>query len=134
MKYWFASLAAITNAATLKREDEHVVSMVKDVRVLDENEDGYELPDYLSSDFATRYPGAMGDYEEAVKAFQSTDSLWSQADYEERMETEAQLMVGIESIRGFLIQLDTDILQLESCIEVNADEMRLARFGISLSE
>ena len=103
MKSLFASLAAITNAATLKGADEHVVSMVKDVRVLDENEEGFDLPDYLSSDFATRYPGAMGDYDEAVKAFQSSDALWSQSDYEERMGTEAQLMVGIESIRGFLI-------------------------------
>ena len=85
-------------------------------------------------EFAYRYPGAMGNYEEAVRAFQSSDTLWSQADYEERMETEAQLMVGIESIRGFLIQLDEDIHALESCIEVNTDEMRLSRFGISLSE
>ena len=108
--------------------------MVKDVRVLEDGDLDYELPEYLSSDFAARYPGAFGDYGEAIKAFKSSDALWSQEDYEERMETEAQLMVGIESIRGFLIQLDTDILLLEECVEVNADSMRLARFGISLSE
>ena len=133
MKFLFASLAAITNAAHLKEKaNDHVVTMVKDVQVRDEGEG--ELPDYLTSDFGNHYPGAMGNYEEAVRAFQSSDTLWSQADYEERMETEAQLMVGIESIRGFLIQLDEDIHALESCIEVNTDEMRLSRFGISLSE
>ena len=39
------------------------------------------------------------------------------------METEAELMVALEAIRAALVVLDTDITELESCIEKGADHI-----------
>ena len=64
-----------------------------------------------------------GDFEVKVDDFDSNDEIWNQSDYEERLETEAELMVALEAIRGALVLLDTDIAQLENCIELGADDI-----------
>ena len=50
----------------------------------------------------------------------SCDEIWNQEDYEERLETEAELMIALEAIREALVKLDYDITDLETCIETNA--------------
>ena len=64
-----------------------------------------------------------GHFEGKVDDFDSAEEIWNQADYEERLETEAELMVALEAIRAALVVLDTDITELEDCIERSADHI-----------
>jgi len=64
-----------------------------------------------------------GHFEGKVDEFNPSDEIWNQSDYEERLETEAELMVALEAIRAALVVLDTDIIELESCIEKGADHI-----------
>ena len=50
-----------------------------------------------------------GDFDAKVEEFDSCDEIWNQSDYEERLETEAELMVALEAIREALVVLDGDI-------------------------
>ena len=62
-----------------------------------------------------------GNFGERVSGFDHNDEIWNQSDYEERLETEAELMVALEAIREALVSLDKDIGDLEFCIENNAE-------------
>ena len=62
-----------------------------------------------------------GDFDVKVDEFDTCDEIWNQSDYEERLETEAELMVALEAIREALVVLDSDIGELEHCIELNAE-------------
>lgn len=62
----------------------------------------------------------LNDFYHEVHEFDTCDEIWNQDDYEERLETEAELMVALEAIREALVQLDSDIHELETCIEGNS--------------
>lgn len=51
------------------------------------------------------------------------DETWGQNDYEERIETEAQMMVALEAIREELVHLDYEIDRVEDCIDDNHNDI-----------
>ena len=59
------------------------------------------------------------DFQQQVDEFDDCDEIWDQEDYEERLQTEAELMIALEAIRGTLVELDEKITQLEECVELN---------------
>ena len=58
-----------------------------------------------------------GNFEEQVSDFNEWNTIWKQQEYEERVNTEAQLMVALEALREALVGLDMDIDELNYCIE-----------------
>ena len=65
----------------------------------------------------------MGDFWHQVDDFNEWEPIWEQGEYEERVQTEAELMVALEAIREALIDLDYDIDRLEDHIDQNADDI-----------
>lgn len=45
------------------------------------------------------------------------EPIWHQRDYELRVNTEAELMVGLEALRSAVIYLEKDVHDLEDCQE-----------------
>ena len=69
--------------------------------------------DYAHGDVPT------GDFWHQVDDFDEWEEIWSQEKYEERLETEASLMVALEALREDLVDLDHDIDDLYDCISDN---------------
>ena len=64
-----------------------------------------------------------GNFEEQVHDFNEWNTIWEQQEYEERVNTEAQLMVALEALREALLGLDMDIDELDYCIEHNNEDL-----------
>ena len=62
-----------------------------------------------------------GDFYHDVHDFNVWEEIWSQAEYEERAQTEAELMIALEALREGLVDLDRDIDYLDDCIDSNDD-------------
>ena len=68
------------------------------------------------------YPG--NDYDEKVHDFNVWDELFTQDDYESRVNEEADLMIALEALREAMIDLDYDIDRLEDHIDRNTHDIR----------
>lgn len=55
------------------------------------------------------------DFVPRVEKFGMYDPIWSQRDYEVRINTEAELMISLEALRAALINLEGDVYDLEYC-------------------
>ena len=64
----------------------------------DEDEDEH-------SDYGDDHIGAIpsGAYHDQVHEFDTCEEIWDQEDYEQRLETEAELMIALEAIREALV-------------------------------
>ena len=54
-----------------------------------------------------------------VEHFNQRDSIWSQQEYEDRIQSEAEVMVSLEALREALVIIDHDLDDLEDTIEEN---------------
>ena len=59
------------------------------------------------------------DFDREVHDFNPWHEIRDQEAYEERLETEAELMVALEALREALVSIDHDIDDLDSCISHN---------------
>ena len=64
-----------------------------------------------------------GDFNDQVWDFDEWKTIWEQPEYEERLHTEAELMIAMEAIREALVNLDMDIDELDYCIEHNDSDI-----------
>ena len=59
----------------------------------------------------------MDDFDSRVENFDPCEEIWKQEDYDERLQTEAELMIALEAIREALVTVDNDLHNLELCIK-----------------
>jgi len=64
-----------------------------------------------------------GGFWNEVDHFNEWNPIWDQAEYEERIQTEAELMIALEAIRESLVDLDYEIDRLEDCISHNNEDI-----------
>lgn len=64
-----------------------------------------------------------GDFDYEVFDFNPWHEIWSQNEYEERVHTEAELMVSLEGLRESLVHLDHEIDDLQDCIDDNHSDI-----------
>ena len=84
------------------------------VRVVHDDEIDYHV-DHYPSELYGDVP--TGDFWHKVDDFDTWEPIWEQGEYEERVQTEAELMVALEAIREALVDLDYDIDRLEDHID-----------------
>ena len=60
-----------------------------------------------------------GNFWDHVDDFNVWEEIWDQNEYEERVQTEAEMMIALEATREALVDLDYDIDRLEDLIEEN---------------
>lgn len=98
----------------------------------------YDLPTFDYPDHQHDAHGygnvPSGDFWGQVAEFNPWVEIWQQGDYEERLETEAELMVALEALREALIELDHEIDHLEDCISENDDGIEYNDDGIYENE
>ena len=84
-------------------------------------------PTYYDDDFYDSYgkPSNVptGDFWNQVDDFNEWNTIWDQSGYEERLATEADLMVALEALREALVDLDRDIDDLDDCISDNDEDI-----------
>jgi len=71
-----------------------------------------------------------GDYWNQVDEFDAWKEIRDQHDYEERLDTEAELMIALEALREALVQIDADIDDLDDCISHNDDDISENDHGV----
>ena len=64
--------------------------------------------------------GPDNDFEHAVEDFNPWNPIFSQTDYEERIEEEAKIMTSLEALFDIIDHLDSEIEILEEDIRINA--------------
>ena len=64
-----------------------------------------------------------GDFWNQVDDFDAWKEIWGQSDYEQRLDSEATIMVALEALREELVHLDADIDDLDDCISHNDDDI-----------
>lgn len=80
--------------------------------------DGYEHVEYYGDDEV--YGNVpTGDFWNKVDDLNIWEEIWDQNEYEERVQTEAELMIALEATREALVDLDYDIDRLEDLIDEN---------------
>ena len=71
---------------------------------------------------------ALDDFDRRVEEFDPCNEIWTQHDYDERLQTEAEIMIALEAIRMTLVTIDNDLHSLEICIK-EADGMIDINYG-----
>ena len=61
----------------------------------------------------------LGNFWDQVQDFNEWEPVWEQDEYEERIQTEAELMIAIEAIREGMVDLDYEMDYLEDGIDEN---------------
>ena len=69
-----------------------------------------EYPTEVSGDVPT------GDFWNQVDDFDAWKEIRDQHEYEERLDTEAELMIALEALREALVDIDRDIDDLDDCL------------------
>ena len=69
-----------------------------------------EYPTEVSGDVPT------GDFWNHVDDFDAWKEIRDQHEYEERLDTEAELMIALEALREALVDIDRDIDDLDDCL------------------
>merc|ERR1719464_38768 len=64
-----------------------------------------------------------GDFWHQVDDFDAWNTIWDQESYEERLDSEATIMVALEALREELVHLDHDIDDLYDCIDHNDSDI-----------
>ena len=100
MKTFFATLVAVAFAD----HDHH-------------QHQSYEHDD--GADYHGNLPSS--DFDRNVHEFNAWATINDQHAYEERLETEAELMIALEALREALVEIDHDIDDLDSCVSDNDD-------------
>ena len=77
---------------------------------------GYEVQYYAPESYGNV---PTGDFWNQVSDFNEWNPIWDQVEYEERIQTEAELMISLEALREAMVELDYEIDDLEDCIEGN---------------
>ena len=102
-------------------------------------DDGYTAPQDTADQapkptpIVTTYDGPSGDYAvgnvptgdfwNQVDDFDAWEEIYNQEDYEQRLNTEADLMVALEALREALVDLDHEIDDLDDCISHNDEDI-----------
>merc|ERR1712228_598354 len=60
-----------------------------------------------------------GDFNHQVHDFNEWEEIRDQHAYEERLETEAELVIALEALREALVDIDHEIDELDDCISSN---------------
>ena len=92
----------------------HEVHYDEPVRAVHDDEAGYALNHYPSELYGNV---PTGDFWNHVDDFNEWEPIWEQGEYEERVQTEAEMMVALEALREALVDLDYDIDRLEDHID-----------------
>lgn len=92
----------------------HDVHYDEPVRVVHDDEAGYALNHYPSELYGNV---PTGDFWNHVDDFNEWEPIWEQGEYEERVQTEAEMMIALEALREALVDLDYDIDRLEDHID-----------------
>ena len=92
----------------------HAVHYDEPVREVYEEDAGYVLNHY-PSELVGNVP--TGDFWNHVDDFNEWEPIWEQGEYEERVQTEAEMMIALEALREALVDLDYDIDRLEDHID-----------------
>ena len=84
-----------------------------------------DYPESMEYEFDRSNYGRVptGDFQHQVYDFNEWEAIWEQYDYEERIGTEAELMIALEALRESLMELDWDIDELDYCIEHNYEDI-----------
>ena len=75
-----------------------------------------------------------GGFWHEVDDFNEWNPIWDQNDYEERIQTEAEMMVALEAIRESLVDLDYEIDRLEDCISHNDEDIDDNHYAINRND
>ena len=67
---------------------------------------------------------------DGVKDFDPWEAMWDQDAYEERLKTEAELMIALEALREAVVELDQVTGDLEDCITDNKEGIHQAHVAI----
>ena len=65
-----------------------------------------------------------GDYERRVRDFNEWEEVFTQQDYEARVNAEAEMMIALEALREAMVDLDYFIDHLEDDIRRNTRDIR----------
>ena len=85
-----------------------------------------------STDYDANVP--TGDFWNQVDDFDAWREIRDQHSYEERLETEAELMVALEALREALVSIDHDIDDLDDCISHNDSDISENDDGIAAND
>lgn len=97
---------------------------------------GYDGEDVHADHYESEVYGDVphGDFFGSVHDFNEWDEVWTQDDYESRINTEAELMVALEALREALVDLDYEIDYLDDCIDSNEEGIDDNSYGIHHNE
>ena len=83
-------------------------------------DDDYEHLSYHDEDYVYVEGNVpTGDFWHKVDDLNVWEEIWDQHSYEERVQSEAELMIALEATREALVDLDYDIDRLEDLIDEN---------------
>lgn len=79
----------------------------------------FEMPHYVAYDYSLPpHPTLPGpDFNKQVYEFNMKNQIWSDSDYAERVNTEAQIMVALEALKTSVNYLHASISELQSSIK-----------------
>ena len=89
-------------------------------------------PHHADSPYISDVP--TGDFWNQVDYFNEWEEIYDQEDYEERLHTEATLMIALEAMRDSLIHLDHQIDDLVDCISENDSDIDDNHYAIHDNE
>ena len=110
----FAAIASATRTAVA---DPVVYDMPEYSSYEATSYDNYYYEDTYDYDYPVTVP--TGDFYGQVDDFNAWDTVFDQISYEERLNTEADMMVALEALREALVDVDRDIDDLDDCISDN---------------